>query len=258
MGKIIAVVNQKGGVGKTTTSVNLSASLAIEGKSVLLVDMDPQANATSGLGIDPRELSKTVYDCLIKGVKPAEVTMDTQVPRLSLLPSKSDLAGAEVELVQVDQREARLQQSLDSISSQFDFVFLDCPPALGLLTINSMVAASSYLVPVQCEYYAMEGLGRLMENVNLVKGSYNPGLELEGIVLTMFDPRNSLSRQVAGEVKGHFPNKVYENVIPRNVTLAEAPSYGRPAMLYNVAAAGSQAYIKLTKEFLDHGKESTG
>lgn len=257
MGKIIAVINQKGGVGKTTTSVNLSASLAIEGKSVLLVDMDPQANATSGLGIDPRELSKTVYDCLIKGVKPSEVIMDTQVPRLSLLPSKSDLAGAEVELVQIEQREVKLQQAMDPISSQFDFVFLDCPPALGLLTINSMVAASSVLVPVQCEYYAMEGLGRLMENVNLVKGSYNHGLELEGIILTMFDPRNSLSRQVAGEVKGHFPNKVYENVIPRNVTLAEAPSYGRPAMLYNVAAAGSQAYIKLTKEFLGHGKEST-
>ncbi len=257
MGKIIAVVNQKGGVGKTTTSVNLSASLALEGKTVLLVDMDPQANATSGLGIDPRTLSISVYDCLIKGVNPKDVIINTQVQNLLILPSKSDLAGAEVELVQVENREIRLQQTLSLISSEFDYILLDCPPALGLLTINSMVAASSFIVPVQCEYYAMEGLGRLMENVNLVKGSYNSGLELEGIVLTMFDPRNSLSRQVAGEVKGHFPNKVYENVIPRNVTLAEAPSYGRPAMLYNVAAAGSQAYIKLTKEFLGYGKEST-
>lgn len=255
MARVIAVVNQKGGVGKTTTSINFSASLAIAERSVLLVDLDPQANATSGLGVDPRKLDATIYDCLTSGLSPGQAIVSTAVPRLWLLPSKADLAGAEVELVQFPERESVLKQVMGKLDAPYDFVILDCPPALGLLTINALVAASSILVPVQCEYYAMEGLGRLMENVHRVKQALNPGLELEGIVLTMFDGRNSLSRQVADEVRGYFKEKVFETTIPRNVTLAEAPSYGRPVMLYNVAASGSQAYLQLAKEFLPHGKE---
>jgi len=256
MGRIIAVANQKGGVGKTTTSVNLAASIAINERSVLLIDMDPQANATSGLGVDTRALHRTVYDCLIRGVKISETVKPTAVSKLSIVPSNADLAGAEVELVTVPEREKILKFALDEIQGLYDFLIIDCPPALGMLTINALVASSSVLVPVQCEYYAMEGLGRLMSNVQRVQDSLNPALELEGILLTLYDSRNSLSRQVAEEIRGHFKEKVYKTVIPRNITLAEAPSYGRPVMLYNAASAGSQAYLELTREVLSHGKES--
>lgn len=256
MGKIVAVANQKGGVGKTTTSVNIASALALEGHSVLLVDMDPQGNATAGLGIDPRSLNTTVYNCLIKTANFDGVCVKTEISGLSLLPANSDLAGAEIELVSIERRERQLSDVLAIVSDRFDITFLDCPPALGILTINALAAASSVLIPVQCEYYAMEGLTRLIGSIDRVRQSFNPQLTIEGIILTMFDARNTLARQVAEQVRSHFHNKVYQTVIPRNVSLAEAPSYGRPGIIYNVASTGSQAYVALAKEFLSHGEKS--
>ncbi|MBD0315743.1 MAG: ParA family protein [Nitrospiraceae bacterium] len=257
MSRIIAVANQKGGVGKTTTSVNLSSAIAVQGKTVLLVDLDPQGNATSGLGVDPRTLNGTVYHCLIKQKAASDVVIKTNVNGLCLLPANAELAGAEVELVNVPDRQNNLKAALAEPGDRFDFIFIDCPPALGILTINALAAAHSVLIPVQCEYYAMEGLTRLLESIERVRQSCNQALELEGIVLTMFDARNTLSRQVLEQVREHFGEKVYHAVIPRNVALAEAPSYGRPGILYNAASSGSQAYLALAKEFTSHGEEST-
>jgi chromosome partitioning protein len=257
MAKVIAIANQKGGVGKTTTSINLSASLAINDQAVLLIDMDPQSNATSGVGIDPKTLSRSLYDCLMRGELLSDTVSLTAVSSLWVIPATADLVGAEVELVNVEERESVLKRSLQSLVDRYDYIIIDCPPALGFLTINSLVAAHSVLVPVQCEYYAMEGLGRLMANVKRIQDGLNPSLELEGILLTMFDSRNSLARQVSEEIRNHFNEKVYKTMIPRNVTLAEAPSYGQPAALYNAASAGAQAYLELAKEVLVHGEESS-
>ena len=257
MARIVAVANQKGGVGKTTTSVNLSAAIALQGKSVLLIDLDPQGNATSGVGVDPRSLQRTIYNCLIKQDICENVIQKTSVNGLSILPSNADLAGAEIELANVEGREHHLRDAIKGIHNAYDVIVLDCPPALGILTINALAAAKSVLIPVQCEYYAMEGLSRLIGSIERVKQSINLDLFIEGIVLTMFDARNTLARQVSEQVRNHFGSKVYQAVIPRNVTLAEAPSYGRPGILYNAASSGSQAYLSLAKEFLDHGEKST-
>jgi chromosome partitioning protein len=256
MGKVVAVANQKGGVGKTTTAINLSSAIALEGKSVLLIDMDPQGNSTSGLGVDQGSLKNTTYSCLLKTSTIQESSIETSVAGLSLLPANADLAGAEVELVNIEGREGHLRAIIGEIREKYDFIFLDCPPALGILTINALTAADSVLIPVQCEYYAMEGLTRLIGSIDLVRQSFNSRLELEGIVLTMFDSRNTLSRQVAEQIRSHLVDKVYQAVIPRNVSLAEAPSYGRPGILYNVTSAGSQAYVTLAKEFIAHGEKS--
>lgn len=218
--------------------------------------MDPQGNATSGLGIDPRSLAKTVYNCLIKESKIDEAIKITGVSGLSLLPANADLAGAEIELVNLGGRERHLKEIIDQLGHPFDVIIIDCPPALGILTVNALVAARSVLIPVQCEYYAMEGLTRLIGSIERVRQTFNSELALEGILLTMFDARNTLARQVAEQVRAHFTEKVYQTVIPRNVTLAEAPSYGRPGILYNVASTGSQAYMALAKEFLAHGEKS--
>lgn len=256
MARIIAIANQKGGVGKTTTSINLSSSLAINDQAVLLIDMDPQSNATSGVGIDPKALSHSLYDCLMRGDHLNDAVSVTAVPKLWIIPATADLVGAEVELVNVEARETILKRSLQGLTDRYDYIIIDCPPALGFLTINALAAAHSVLVPVQCEYYAMEGLGRLMANVKRIQDGLNPSLEIEGILLTMFDSRNSLARQVSEEIRNHFKEKVYKAMIPRNVTLAEAPSYGQPAAIYNAASTGAQAYLELAKEVLAHGEES--
>ena len=256
MGKVVAIANQKGGVAKTTTAINLSSAIALEGRSILLIDMDPQGNATSGLGIDQQSLKRTTYSCLVKTNTIQESSLQTSVSGLTLLPANADLAGAEVELVNVERRESHLRIIIEEVREKYDFIFLDCPPALGILTINALTAADSVLIPVQCEYYAMEGLTRLIGSIDLVRQSFNSSLTLGGIVLTMFDSRNTLSKQVAEQIRSHFIDKVYQAIIPRNVSLAEAPSFGRPGILYNVASAGSQAYVNLAKEFIIHGEKS--
>lgn len=250
MGKVIAVANQKGGVGKTTTAVNLGASLAQNGKRVLVVDIDPQGNATSGLGANRQSIEHCVYDVLVNGIGMEEVMLETAIKDLLLIPATLQLAGAEIELVSAIAREGKLKRSLEKIREAFDYVLIDCPPSLGLLTINALTAADRLLIPIQCEYYALEGLGQLMHTVQLVRRHLNARLDLEGVLLTMFDARTNLAVQVAEEVKRYFKEKVFSSVVPRNVRLSEAPSHGQPVLLYDPKSRGSEVYLELAKEVL--------
>lgn len=248
MAKIIAVVNQKGGVGKTTTTVNITAALHDLGRRVLLCDFDPQANATSGMGVDKNTASPNVYDVLVNEADPARAVVSTRFG--DVLPSNKALAGAGIEMIGIDNREMLLKNALDSLADRYDYIFIDCPPSLELLTVNALCAAGSLLVPVQCEYYALEGLSDLLATVRLVKRRLNPGLSMEGVLLTMFDSRTNLSLQVAEEVKRHFPGQVYATVIPRNVRLSEAPSHGKPISAYDPYSRGAEAYKLLAEEMI--------
>jgi len=255
VGKTVAIVNQKGGVGKTTTAVNLSAVLGAKGYKVLLADVDPQGNSTSGLGISKNKLNKSVYDVLVESTPAAEVIIPSAFLNVWLLPASMNLAGAEVLLYDMERRESRLRLALAAVKNDFDFIFLDCPPSLGLITINSLVAADTFLVPIQCEFYALEGLSQLMTTARQVKRLYNPLIDVEGVLFTMYDGRLNLTNQVVENTKAFFPKKVYSNVIPRNVRLSEAPSFGRPVLYYDRTSKGSLAYEAVAEEFLDMNPE---
>ena len=253
MTKIVSLANQKGGVGKTTTAINLGASIAACERRVLLVDLDPQANATSGLGLGKNE-AKSMYPVLVEGMSLRDVVQPTELKTLFLAPSSVDLVGAEIELGDAEDRQYRLRHALKEIDGEYDYVLIDSPPSLGLLTINGLTAADSVLVPMQCEYFALEGVSQLLTTIERVRDALNPALDIEGIVLTMYDDRMNLARQVAEEVRGHFSEKVYQSVIPRNVRLGEAPSFGKPIILYDIRSRGSEAYVSLAKEFIQRAE----
>ncbi|WP_093074865.1 ParA family protein [Salisediminibacterium halotolerans] len=253
MGKVMAIANQKGGVGKTTTAVNLGAGLAKEGNTVLMIDIDPQGNTTSGVGIDKGEVNECIYNVLVEDQKPQNVIIASKMENLFVLPSTIQLAGAEIELVPTISREVRLKNAVDQIRDQYDYIIIDCPPSLGLLTLNSLTASDSVLIPVQCEYYAMEGLSQLLNTVRLVQKHLNHNLEIEGVLLTMLDARTNLGLQVIEEVKKYFQEKVFQTIIPRNVRLGEAPSYGESIISYDPKSKGAEVYVELAKEVISHG-----
>ena len=251
MGKAIAIFNQKGGVGKTTTNINLAACLAIKGKKILILDIDPQGNTTSGVGISKKDLDITTHEILVEDTyHPEEAIISTGIENLDIMPASVQLAGAEVELIELAGREKRLKRAIDILKPKYDYIFIDCPPLLGILTINSLTAVDSVLIPIQCEFYALEGVSQLMSTIDIVRRNMNPDLKIEGVILSMFDGRTNLSIQVVEEVKKYFKEKVYTTVIPRNVRLAEAPSYGMPVIQYDPKSAGAQAYMEFADEFL--------
>ncbi len=255
MTRIISVVNQKGGVGKTTTAVNMATALAAIGKKVLVIDLDPQGNASTGLGVDPSMRVKTSYDVLIGNCTLEEAAVKTAIPRLSVAPSTIDLSGAEIELVGMEKREFQLKKALRGMPGLWDYAIIDCPPSLGLLTINALTASDSVLIPLQCEFYALEGLSHLLKTVRLIQGNLNPDITIHGVVLTMYDRRNKLTEQIENDVRGFLGSDVYHTVIPRNVRMSEAPSHGKPALVYDLKCPGSQAYLRLAKELIQREKQ---
>lgn len=254
MARILSVVNQKGGVGKTTTAVNMATALAAVGKTVLIIDLDPQGNASTGLGIDSSRRKKTSYHMLIEGMRASEAALPTEIPRLSIVPSNIDLSAAEIELVSIPKREYQLSNCIAEDTLNYDYVMIDCPPSLGLTTINALTASDSVLIPLQCEFYALEGLSHLLKTIKLIQGKLNPHLTIHGIILTMYDRRNKLTEHIEKDVRGFLGDDVYQTVIPRNVRISEAPSFGKPAIVYDMACAGSQAYLKLAKELIKREK----
>jgi chromosome partitioning protein len=250
MGKIIAIANQKGGVGKTTTAINLAASMAALEFKTLIVDADPQANATSGIGHNPKEIEYSIYECMVDGVKPNDCIVETDLSFLHLLPSHIDLVGAEVEMVNIDQREGKMKEVLQTIKDDYDFIIIDCSPSLGLITVNALTAADSVIIPVQCEYFALEGLGKLLNTIKIIQSRLNPELEIEGILLTMYDVRLRLSNQVVEEVQSHFEALTFKSIIPRNIKLSESPSFGLPAIVHDAESKGSVSYLNLAREIL--------